>query len=184
MSRIGKKPVSVPAGVDVQVQGQTIKVKGKNGELSWNCHPKMQVRYDGAAREVVVTRPDDQRQNRALHGLTRSLINNMVRGVETHFEKRLEIQGVGYNASLAGKTLKLSVGYANTVNVPIPENVICELPDNTHIVLKSANKQAVGQVAAVIRAVRPPEPYKGKGIRYQGEYVRRKAGKALAGGGK
>jgi large subunit ribosomal protein L6 len=184
MSRIGKKPVPVPSGVDVQVQGQTIKVKGKNGELSWSFHPKMEVRYDGESREVVVTRPDDQRQNRALHGLTRSLINNMVQGVQTPFEKRLEIQGVGYNAALAGKTLKLSVGYANTVNIPIPDNVVCELPDNTHIVLKSANKQAVGQVAAVIRAVRPPEPYKGKGIRYQGEYVRRKAGKALAGGGK
>jgi large subunit ribosomal protein L6 len=184
MSRIGRKPVPVPQGVDVQVQERTIRVKGKHGEMSWTFHPNMQVQYDSAARQITVVRPDDHRQNRALHGLTRSLIDNMVRGVETQFEKRLEIQGVGYNAALAGKTLRLSVGYANTVNVPIPPNVVCELPDNTHIVLKSADKQAVGQLAAVIRAVRPPEPYKGKGIRYQGEYVRRKAGKALAGGGK
>ena len=184
MSRIGKKPVPVPAGIDVQIQERTIRVKGKHGELSWSWHPNMQVSFDAGSREVVISRPDDHRQNRALHGLTRSLINNMVRGVETPFEKRLEIQGVGYNASLAGKSLKLSVGYANTVNIPIPSNVVCELPDNTHIVLKSADKQAVGQLAAVIRGVRPPEPYKGKGIRYQGEYVRRKAGKALAGGGK
>ena len=118
-----------------------------------------------------------------MHGLTRSLINNMVQGVSTYFEKRLEIQGVGYNAVLDGGKLHLSVGFANTVRLPVPEGVLCELPDNTHIILKSADKQSVGQFAAEIRKVRPPEPYKGKGIRYRGEHVRRKAGKAFASGG-
>lgn len=183
MSRIGKKPVAVPDGVDVNVASGTIKVKGKHGELSWKYHTAMKVNYDSSARRIDVARPNDSRQNRALHGLTRSLINNMVQGVVTPFEKRLEIQGVGYNASLQGKVLSLQVGYANAVKLPVPDNVICELPDNTHIVLKSADRQAVGQFAANVRSVRPPEPYKGKGIRYQGEYVRRKAGKAFASGG-
>jgi large subunit ribosomal protein L6 len=143
----------------------------------------MQVSYDADARAIQVTRPNDEPQNRALHGLTRSLIGNMVQGVVEPFEKRLEIQGVGYNATLQGKFLQLQVGYANAVRLPIPANVICEVPDNTHVVLKSTDKQAVGQFAAEVRGVRPPEPYKGKGIRYQGEYVRRKAGKAFASGG-
>lgn len=182
MSRIGKKPVPVPEGVEVNVAGRSVTVKGKNGELSLDCHPNIAVAYDGDAREIRVTRPNDQRFNRALHGLTRSLLDNMVTGVTTYFEKRLEIVGVGYNAQLTGQTLRLNVGYANTVEMPIPENVLCEVPDPTHIVVKSADKQAVGQFAAEVRAVRPPEPYKGKGIRYQGEHVRRKAGKAFAGG--
>ncbi|HVV99889.1 MAG TPA: 50S ribosomal protein L6, partial [Planctomycetaceae bacterium] len=154
-------------------------VKGKNGELSLQFHPNMQVSFDEAKREIVVGRPDDERQNRALHGLTRSLINNMVAGVTTFFEKRLEIVGVGYQAAIKGKNLELQVGYANIVKLPIPANVTCELPDNTHINMKSADKQAVGQFAAVVRRVRPPEPYKGKGIRYLGEQIRRKAGKAF-----
>ena len=183
MSRIGKKPVAVPDGVDVSVAGGTIKVKGKHGELTWKHHSAMKVTYDGDTRLIQVQRPNDTRQNRALHGLTRSLINNMVQGVTTPFEKRLEIQGVGYNASVQGKMLSLQVGYANSVQLEIPANVTCELPDNTHIILKSADRQAVGQFAANVRRVRPPEPYKGKGIRYQGEYVRRKAGKAFASGG-
>lgn len=182
MSRVGKKPVPVPDGVDLKVVGGTVTVKGPNGELSWSHHPNISVDYDQEKREVVVTRPDDQRQNRALHGLTRSLINNMVQGVVKHFEKRLEIVGVGYNATLAGDVLKLQVGYANTVEMPLPKGLVCELPDNTHIVLKSADKQQVGQFAAEVRRVRPPEPYKGKGIRYQDEHVRRKAGKAFASG--
>ncbi len=140
----------------------------------------MIVAYDDSAREITVARPDDQRSNRELHGLTRSLIDNMVTGVSTPFEKRLEIVGVGYNAQLDGNNLKLSVGYANTVVLPVPDGVTCEVPDATHVIVRSPDKQMVGQFAADIRSVRPPEPYKGKGIRYQGEHVRRKAGKALA----
>jgi large subunit ribosomal protein L6 len=143
----------------------------------------MQVAVDEAAKQIVISRPDDEAQNRALHGLTRALINNMVSGVVTQFEKKLEIVGVGYQASISGKSLNLQVGFANVVKLPIPAGVKCTLPDNTHIVLNSADKQAVGQFAAVIRKVRPPEPYKGKGIRYEGEHVRRKAGKAFASGG-
>jgi large subunit ribosomal protein L6 len=182
MSRIGKQPIPVPDGVDVEVQKQTVTVKGKNGELTWTHHKNLSVEYDKDGRRIRVLRPSDTRENRALHGLTRSLINNMVKGVVEPFEKRLEIVGVGYNAVLNGRNLQLQVGYANTVVLPVPKAVTCELPDNTHIVLKSADKQAVGQFAAEIRSVRPPEPYKGKGIRYQGEQVRRKAGKALASG--
>jgi len=182
MSRIGKKPIPVPDGVEVTLNGETVTVKGKNGELSLRCHPRMTVTYDESAREVVVTRPNDQRYSRELHGLTRSLINNMMAGVVTPFEKRLEIVGVGYNAHLVENTLRLSVGFANTVELPVPEGVTCELPDPTHIIVRSPDKQKVGQFAADIRAVRPPEPYKGKGVRYQDERVRRKAGKAFAGG--
>jgi large subunit ribosomal protein L6 len=126
-----------------------------------------------------VERPADDRESRALHGLTRALLNNMVQGVSTPWEKKLELQGVGYQASLSGKTLTLQVGFANAVKLTVPANVICEVPDNTHINLKSADRQAVGQFAAEIRSVRPPEPYKGKGIRYVNERVRRKAGKAF-----
>ena len=179
MSRIGKQPVAVPDGVDITVQNGTITVKGKNGELPFTYHQKMKVEYDKDARKIVVTRPDDLRESRALHGLTRSLIQNMVQGVVTPFEKRLEIQGVGYNAQLVGNTLRLTVGFANTVELEVPKGVICEVPSTTAIVVRSADKQAVGQFAANIRRVRPPEPYKGKGIRYQGEHIRRKAGKAF-----
>lgn len=179
MSRIGKKPVVVPAGVTVQVAGSKITVKGKHGELSMVCHPRVKVTYDDAAKQIRVERPADDRESRALHGLTRALINNMVQGVNNPWEKKLEIQGVGYQASLSGKTLTLQVGFANAIKLTVPPNVTCELPDNTHINLKSADRQAVGQFAAEIRSVRPPEPYKGKGIRYVGERVRRKAGKAF-----
>ena len=182
MSRVGRKPIPVPEGVEVGISNGSVTVKGNNGELSWTYHPNITVAYASNAREITVSRPDDQRQNRALHGLTRSLIYNMVIGVTTYFEKRLEIIGVGYNAVIDGTILQLQVGFANAVRLPIPESVICELSDNTHIVLRSADKQAVGQFAAEIRGVRPPEPYKGKGIRYQGEYIRRKAGKAFASG--
>jgi large subunit ribosomal protein L6 len=179
MSRIGKKPVAVPAGVTVQVAGSKVTVKGKHGELSLTCHPRMKVLFDGTQQNVQVERPADDRESRSLHGLTRALINNMVLGVSTPWVKKLEIQGVGYQASVSGKTLTLQVGFANAVKLQIPGNVICELPDNTHINLKSADRQAVGQFAAEIRGVRPPEPYKGKGIRYVDERVRRKAGKAF-----
>ena len=183
MSRIGRKPVLVPDGVNVTIDGMQITVAGKHGELTWNHHPNMSVAYDPDAKEIRVSRPNDHRQNRALHGLTRSLIQNMVDGVVNQFEKRLEIVGVGYQAFLDGQTLELQVGFATAAKLPIPGNVTCELPDNTHIVLRSVDKQAVGEFAAVVRRVRPPEPYKGKGIRYQGEHIRRKAGKAFASGG-
>ncbi len=184
MSRIGRKPVAVPDGVDVKVAGSAITVKGKAGELTWTFHKNMSVGYDDAAREVTVARPADDRLNRALHGLTRAIINNMVRGVVEPFEKRLEVVGVGYNVLLDGKVLQLQVGFANAVRLPIPSGVTCQVPDQTHVVLRSCDRQAVGQFAAVVRNVRPPEPYKGKGVRYQGEYVRRKAGKAMGSAGK
>jgi len=179
MSRIGKKPVVVPAAVDVKIADGEVTVKGKNGELKLTYHPNMQVGFDAASREITVQRPNDERQNRALHGLTRSLINNMVTGVSTYFEKKLEIQGVGYQAAIKGKNLELQVGFANIVKLPIPESVIVVCPDQAHVNMKSADKHAVGQFAAIVRNVKPPEPYKGKGIRYAGEYVRRKAGKAF-----
>lgn len=177
MSRIGKKPVSVPAGVKVEVSGSRVSVKGPAGELGISVHPAMQVSVNGL--EVVVKRPDDKRSNRALHGLTRSLIQNMVAGVVKPFEKKLEIQGVGYNASLSGNKLTLQVGFANKIILDVPVGIKCDVPDATHVIVRSADKQACGQFAAEIRAVRPPEPYKGKGIRYQDEFVRRKAGKAF-----
>jgi large subunit ribosomal protein L6 len=183
MSRIGKKPVPLPAGVTAKVEDGVLSVKGPKGELKLKFHPAMKVSADGAAKQIAVARPDDEKSNKALHGLTRSLINNMVTGVITPFEKKLEIIGVGYQATVSGKTLSLQVGFSNAVKLPIPPGVTCTLPDNTHITLQSADKQAVGQFAAVIRKVRPPEPYKGKGIRYEGEHVRRKAGKAFASGG-
>ncbi|QDT93995.1 50S ribosomal protein L6 [Gimesia algae] len=180
MSRIGKKPVPVPAGVEIKVDNTAISVKGKHGDLSFVFHPSMNVELDSETNEINVTRPDETRQSRALHGLTRALIANMVQGVETPFVRKLEIQGVGYQASLNGNKLSLQVGFANTIVLEVPQGVICELPNSTNIVLTSADKHAVGQFAANIRSVRPPEPYKGKGIRYEGEYVRRKAGKAFA----
>lgn len=180
MSRIGRAPISIPANVEVSIDGGVVKVKGPNGELTFTHHPKMTVAFDGEAREVRVTRPDDTRESRALHGLTRSLVNNMVQGVQTYYEKKLEVVGVGYQASLQGNKVSLQVGFANTIVLEVPKNVICEVPSQTLIVVRSMDKQAAGQFAAEIRHVRPPEPYKGKGIRYQGEYVRRKAGKAFA----
>lgn len=179
MSRIGKKPVSIPDKVDVKVDSGTVSVKGPNGDLSFTFHNNMTVEVDSDANEVRVARQDDSRQNRALHGLTRSLINNMVTGVVTPFEKKLEIVGVGYNAKLNGDKLALQVGYANTVVLTVPAGVNCDVPDATHITVRSADKQACGEFAAIIRKVRKPEPYKGKGIRYSDEHVRRKAGKAF-----
>ncbi len=177
MSRIGRKPVAIPDKVEVKVDGGSVAVKGPKGDLNFTFHPSMSVEVDGG--EVKVTRPDDSRQNRALHGLTRSLISNMVDGVTNPFEKKLEIVGVGYNAKLNGKKLALQVGFANTVVLEVPDGVDCEVPDATHITVRSCDKQKCGEFAAVIRKVRPPEPYKGKGIRYADEHVRRKAGKAF-----
>ena len=179
MSRIGRKPIPVPKGVEVTLANGSVKVKGQHGELTIDHHPNISVEVEDG--EIKVSRPDDQRFNRALHGLTRSLIANMVQGVEKPYEKSLEIHGVGYNASLNGNKLSLQVGYANTVVLEVPAIVSCEVAKNNQgITLRSPDKQAVGQFAANIRKVRPPEPYKGKGIRYTDERVRRKAGKADA----
>ena len=182
MSRIGKQPIPVVSGVEVTVQNGDVRVKGPHGELTHTHHPNVSVTVDAETKEVRVERADDQRENRALHGLTRALIANMVQGVQTPYEKKLEIEGVGYQANLNGKELSLQVGYANTIRLPVPDLVTCELPSTTQIIVKSIDKQAVGQFAANIRRVRPVEPYKGKGIRYSDERVRRKAGKAFAGG--
>lgn len=182
MSRIGKKPIPVAGAVEVAIEDGLVRVKGPEGELSLRHHPNVEVAWNAQSREIMVSRRDDQPENRALHGLTRALVANMVQGVQKPYEKQLEIQGVGYQASISGPTLKLQVGYANTIQLQIPPLVKCELPSPTQIVLKSIDKHAVGQFAANIRSVRPVEPYKGKGIRYQNEQVRRKAGKAFAGG--
>lgn len=179
MSRIGKKPIEFPSAVTVTVDGKSVAVKGPEGELSLTVHPNMSLDLDCEARVLKVVRPDDTRENRALHGLTRSLIQNMVDGVQKLFERRLTIVGVGYNASLAGDKLSLSVGFANTIVLEIPAGVKVAVPAVTSVIVRSADKQAVGQFAANVRAVRPPEPYKGKGIRYENEQVRRKAGKAF-----
>ncbi len=180
MSRIGKQPIPVPAGVEVKIDSNGVSVKGKIGELKFKPHANITVKHDTDGKQILVTRPNDERFNKALHGLTRSIVKNMVQGVVTPFEKKLEIIGVGYQAAVkGGKTLELQVGYANIIKLPIPAGVTVELPDNTHINMKSADKQAVGQFAASIRKVRPPEPYKGKGIRYLGEQIKRKSGKAF-----
>jgi large subunit ribosomal protein L6 len=180
MSRIGRKPVVVPANVKVAVADSTIHVEGPKGKLSFTYRSEIGVAYDEAGKQVLVTRADDERLNRALHGLTRSLIANMVQGVTTGYTKKLEIVGVGYQAQLKrANTVALQVGYANQVELEAPPGVSVAVPDPTHVTITGADKQAVGQFAAVIRKVRPPEPYKGKGIRYEGETVRRKAGKAF-----
>jgi large subunit ribosomal protein L6 len=179
MSRIGKQPVEIPSGVEVAVDGSRVTVKGPRGTLEQSFHREIRVvKDDGAVR---VERPDDEGFHRALHGLTRTLIANMVEGVTKGFEKRLEIVGVGYRAALRGQDLELSVGYSHTVPFPKPDGIEFEVPAPTRIVVRGIDKQLVGEVAANIRKVRKPEPYKGKGIRYEGEYVRKKAGKAAKG---
>jgi len=183
MSRIGKQPVAVPAGVKVQVTDGKVRVEGPKGKLELPYHRNMKVEYDEAHKAVKVTRPDDERQNRALHGLTRALIANMVEGVTRGFEKRLKIEGIGYQARMDKKRVVLTVGYANAIELEPPEGVTVELPDPTTIVVRGADKQKVGQFAAEVRKARPPEPYKGKGVRYENEQVRRKEGKSFASGG-
>ena len=175
MSRIGKRPIPLPSGVEIAVEPELVKVKGPKGELAERISRDIAVEQQNG--DVVVTRPSDRAEHRALHGLTRSLIANMVEGVTEGFEKRLEIQGVGYRAALSGKAIELSVGFSHTVTIEAPEGIEFEVPQPTQIIVRGISKQAVGEVAARIRKVRPPEPYKGKGIRYQGEYVRRKVGK-------
>ena len=180
MSRIGRKPVPVPPAVKVSIAEKTIQIEGPKGKLSFTHRPEIGVAFEEAGRQIVVTRSDDERTNRSLHGLTRSLVANMVQGVTNGYTKKLEIVGVGYQAQLKkANTIALQVGYANQVVLEAPAGVTVVVPDATHVTISGADKQAVGQFAAVVRKVRPPEPYKGKGIRYEGEVVRRKAGKAF-----
>jgi len=179
MSRIGKKPLSVPDGVKVNVDGRTITVEGPLGRLFMEFRPEMTVAYDQNAKAVVVTRRSEERFVRALHGLTRALIGNMIVGVTEGFEKRLEIVGVGYIATVQNNVLQLRVGYADELQKKIPEGLNVTCPDQQHILIKGIDKQKVGQFAAEVRALRKPEPYKGKGIRYEGEVVRRKQGKVM-----
>jgi len=176
MSRIGKKPVTVPSGVDVTIDGSNVTVKGSKGELTRDFNER--VSFEAGNGELTVNRLDDTRESKALHGLSRALLHNMVVGVTDGFSKELEIQGVGYRAVLKGNNVELQVGFSHLVLVEAPEGITFEVPEPTKIKISGIDKEKVGQVAANIRKVRPPEPYKGRGIRYVGEYVRRKAGKA------
>jgi large subunit ribosomal protein L6 len=175
MSRIGRAPIAIPAGVDVNISGTSIAVKGPKGQLAMNVHPTMKIAIEDGV--MTVTRPNDSGPSRSLHGLTRTLLSNMVMGVTTGFQKKLEIQGVGYRASKKGEDLEILVGYSHPVVVSPPENIEFDVPVPTQIVVRGIDKQRVGQIAANIRSIRSPEPYKGKGIRYEGEVVRRKVGK-------
>ena len=175
MSRIGRQPIPLPAGVTVAIEPEAVRVNGPKGELSERIHKDIEVTQDG--EQLVVSRPTDRGEHRALHGLTRSLVANMVHGVTTGYEKRLEIQGVGYRAQLKGKNLELAVGFSHPVGVAAPEGIEFEVPQPTRVVVRGISKQLVGETAAIIRKQRPPEPYKGKGIRYEGEHVQRKVGK-------
>jgi len=175
MSRIGKKPIPVPSGVTVQIEPELVRVNGPKGELAERIPRDITVKQDG--EELIVTRPTDRGEHRALHGLTRSLVANMVEGVTAGFAKTLEIQGVGYRAQLKGRDLELALGYSHPVPVKAPDGIEFEVPQPTRVVVRGISKQLVGEVAANIRKKRPPEPYKGKGIRYEGEYVARKVGK-------
>jgi large subunit ribosomal protein L6 len=178
MSRIGRKPVTLPKGVNLDLQGQTVAVKGPRGELRRTLHPEMKLALaDGA---FTVARPSDDKRHKALHGLTRTLVQNMVDGVSKGFSKTLEIQGIGYKAEAKPYGVNLIVGYSHPVKYEAPKGIKISVENNTTVKIEGADKEAVGQVAAELRAVRPPEPYKGKGIRYLGEHVRRKAGKTGA----
>lgn len=178
MSRIGKKPVEIPAGITVKVDGNTVNAEGPKGKLTINVRPEITVSINDAGNELVVERKDESRDSRAFHGLTRSLINNMIIGVKDGYEKKLELQGVGYVCSLQGNKLSLRVGFANEVHKTVPTGLDVTCPDTTHINIAGCDKQLVGQFAAEVRAVRKPEPYKGKGVRYLGEHVKIKPGKA------
>ena len=175
MSRIGNKPVQIPAGVEVAVNGNNVVVKGPKGQLELDVFEKLAINIEDNV--LTVSRPDE-RETRARHGLTRALIHNMVVGVSEGFEKKLELAGVGYRVQQKGKNLEFSLGFSHPVIVEAPEGITFEVPDNTHVNVKGINKQQVGQIAAEIRGHRPPEPYKGKGIHYVGEHIRRKLGKA------
>lgn len=176
MSRIGLKPITIPAGVDVKIDGATVTVKGPNGTLTQNVHPNMAVAVEGS--EIIVKRPNDDKENKALHGLTRSLIANMVTGVTEGYKKNLEVNGVGYRVQVQGSKLTMTLGFSHPVIMEAPEGIMIECPSANAIVISGADKQAVGQFAAQVREKRPPEPYKGKGIKYAEEHIRRKEGKA------
>lgn len=176
MSRIGKMPIDIPAGVEVKIDGQNVFVKGAKGTLEQSFHPSMNIKMEG--NQIVVTRPSDAKEHRSLHGLTRTLIANMVTGVSEGFKKELEINGVGYRASKEGKTLVMNLGFSHPVKVAEKPGITIEVPATNKINILGADKQAVGQFAAEIRGYRPPEPYKGKGIKYVDEYILRKEGKA------
>ena len=176
MSRIGRKPINIPAGVEVKIDGSCVTVKGPKGTLSQTFQPSMNIAVEGA--EIVVTRPNDEKQNRALHGLTRTLINNMVIGVTEVFKKELDVNGVGYRVQKQGKNLVMNLGFSHQVVVSETEDIKIEVPAPNKIIILGADKQKVGQFAAEVREKRPPEPYKGKGIRYAGEFVAHKEGKA------
>lgn len=180
MSRIGRNPVAIPAGVEVKLDGSTVTVKGPKGTLTRTVHSNMKVELDGAV--VTVTRPDDTNLNKSLHGLTRTLIANMVEGVEKGYSKELEVNGVGYRVAVQGKDLVLNIGYSHQVIMALPEGITVECPNPNKIVISGPDKQVVGQFAAEVREKRPPEPYKGKGIKYVDEHIRRKEGKAGKGG--
>ena len=176
MSRIGKMPITVPSGVEVAIDGTTVTVKGPKGELTRSFPSIMIIKHEGD--EIVVERPNDTREAKSYHGLVRTLIANMVEGVSQGFSKKLELVGVGYRAALKGKDLEMQLGYSHPVLIECPDNITFEVPSQTEIIVNGPSKEQVGQVAANIRAWRKPEPYKGKGIRYEGERVRRKLGKA------
>ena len=178
MSRVGRRPIAIPDGVTVEQAGGSVRVKGPKGTLSERLPPGIQVTIEGG--QVLLARPDDRKQTKALHGLSRALLANMVTGVTTPFVKELEIQGVGYRADVTGKTVKLQVGFSHPVEIAIPDGLEVSVDRNVMIRIEGASRQQVGEFAANLRAIRPPEPYKGKGIRYVGERVRRKVGKAGA----
>ncbi|ABB13753.1 50S ribosomal protein L6 [Carboxydothermus hydrogenoformans] len=175
MSRIGRKPIPVPQGVEVKVEGTTVTVKGPKGSLTREFHPDMKITFDGS--QILVERPSDEKEHKALHGLTRTLINNMIVGVTNGYQKSLELVGVGYRAAKQGRKLVLTVGYSHPVEMDPPEGIEIEVPAQNQIIVKGIDKELVGNFAATIRAVREPEPYKGKGIKYTDEVIRRKAGK-------
>ena len=176
MSRIGRKPINIPAGVEAKFEAGVMTVKGPKGTLTQNIHPNMQVEVSGA--EINVTRPNDDKLNRSLHGLTRTLIANMIQGVSEGFKKELEVNGVGYRVQKQGKDLVMNLGYSHQVIMSDNEDITIEVPGPNKIIINGINKQKVGQFAAEVRSKRPPEPYKGKGIKYVDEYIRRKEGKA------
>ncbi len=179
MSRIGKKPITIPAGVDVKINGSEVTVKGPKGELKNTFNAQMSIAMEN--NEIVVTRPSDNKEHRSLHGLTRTLIANMVEGVSNGYKKELEVNGVGYRAQKQGKNLVLNLGFSHQVIMPEIDGITIDVPNNNSIIISGPDKQKVGQFAAEVREKRPPEPYKGKGIKYVDEYIRRKEGKAAKG---
>ncbi len=178
MSRVGRRPIDIPSGIKVAVEGKKVKIEGKGKNIEYVIPDGFSASVEGS--KLVITRPSDSRRNRSMHGTTRSLINNIIMGLTQGFEKKLEIKGVGYKAQMKGKTLVLDVGFSHSVKFAPPEDITIETASPTEIVVKGVDKQKVGEVAAEIRDIYPPEPYKGKGIRYVGEYVRHKAGKTVA----